>query len=116
MSPANGPRAEEGMMHMDSDRRHPSQVTDEYWVYADAPEADAAGSSRCGKWLVFVLPDQIDTRWAQIKEATTKGRLGITAKAATPGRTRSRPRGPSSSACIPATGRTEMMSAASCVA
>jgi Domain of unknown function (DUF1917) len=70
-------------MHMDTDERPPSKVTDDYWVYADAPGTDAMDISRCGKWLVFVLPGQIDTRWAQIKEATDQGRLGITAKAAT---------------------------------
>ena len=70
-------------MHMDTDERHPSHVTDGYWVCADAPGADAADISRCGKWLVFVLPGQIGTRWAQIKEATAQRLLGIQAEAAT---------------------------------
>lgn len=61
----------------------PSQVTADYWVYADGPAAEGADASRTGKWLVFVPAGQIDRCWEQIRLATEQGRLGISAKAAT---------------------------------
>jgi hypothetical protein len=61
----------------------PSEVTDDYWVYADGPAAHGADASRTGKWLVFVPARQIDRWWEQIRLATEQGRLGISAKAAT---------------------------------
>jgi len=61
----------------------PSQVTEEYWVYADGPAADEAHACRTGKWLVFVPARQIDKWWELIRLATEQGRLGISAKAAT---------------------------------
>lgn len=61
--------------------RLPSQVTDEPWVGADAPSA--VGSERCGKWLVYTQPEEIDERWLGIKTSTRAGTLGISAKAAT---------------------------------
>jgi hypothetical protein len=69
-------------MSMDIDDLPPSQVTNEYWVYAFAPGTGTA-ALRPGKWLVFVLPAEIDNWWTQIKHATEQGRLGIQAKAAT---------------------------------
>ena len=68
---------------MDISELPPTQVTSEYWVLADGPGAAEADLERCGKWLVFVLPDQVDSWWARIREATEQGRLGIQAKAAT---------------------------------
>ncbi|MFQ5603464.1 MAG: putative phosphothreonine lyase domain-containing protein [bacterium] len=69
---------------MKSDHRKPSQVTDEYWLYAirqtgDYPE-DTANS---GKWLVFSPMDKVDDLWQKIKVATEEGRLGSASKAAT---------------------------------
>jgi Basophilic leukemia-expressed protein Bles03 len=61
----------------------PSQVTDDYWVYADCPAAEGADASSTGKWLVFVPAGRIDWWWEQIRLATEQGRLGISAKAAT---------------------------------
>lgn len=61
----------------------PSQVNDDYWVYADGPAADEADAGRTGKWLVFVPARQIDQWWELIRLTTGQGRLGISAKAAT---------------------------------
>lgn len=61
----------------------PSQVTDDYWVYADGPAADEADAGRIGKWLVFVPARRIDQWWELVRLATGQGRLGISAKAAT---------------------------------
>ncbi|MGA3155499.1 MAG: putative phosphothreonine lyase domain-containg protein [Streptosporangiaceae bacterium] len=61
----------------------PSQVTDDYWIYADSPAVSEADPSRTGKWLVFVPARQVDRWWELIRLATEQGRLGISAKAAT---------------------------------
>ena len=58
----------------------PSQVTDDYWVYADCPAAEGADASATGKWLVFVPAGRIDWWWEQIRLATEQGRLGISAR------------------------------------
>ncbi len=63
--------------------RLPSQVTDDYWIYVDAPAGEEGDISRTGKRLVFVPAGQIDQWWEQIKLATEQGRLGISAKAPT---------------------------------
>ncbi len=62
----------------------PSQITDEYWLYAvrmrgQYPKATA----KSGKWLVFVPVSQVDEVWAKIRDATEDGRLGDSAKVAT---------------------------------
>jgi len=67
-----------------SSQSMPSQVTDEYWLYAERkkgqyPEATA----KSGKWLIFVPVSQLDEMWAKIRRATEDGRLGDSAKVAT---------------------------------
>ena len=66
-----------------SPHRVPSQITADYWVYADAPGLELDDDGRSGKWLVFVPRERIDTWWDKIKDATERGHLGICAKAAT---------------------------------
>ncbi|HEV2377012.1 MAG TPA: putative phosphothreonine lyase domain-containing protein [Streptosporangiaceae bacterium] len=63
--------------------QRPSQVTADYWIYADSPGTDADGMGRTGKWLVFVPAARIDSWWQKIKHATEAGDLGVSAKAAT---------------------------------
>ena len=68
------------------DPRHPSTVTDDYWVRAHAPDSHSLTKEAIdfvGKWLVFVYMQDLDTTWAAIREATASGKLGIEAKAAT---------------------------------
>src|SRR6266571_5221339 len=68
------------------DLRNPSAVTDDYWVRAYAPTAHSltkAADEFVGKWLVFVYVQDLDKTWAAIREATTRGKIGIEAKSAT---------------------------------
>lgn len=65
--------------------RRPSQVTGDYWIYAERqqgsyPEATDEGS---GKWMVFVTRDKIDSVWNTIADAIRQGKLGDEAKVST---------------------------------
>lgn len=77
------PPAGEEVLATNMSGLRPSQVTDEYWIYADSPTANEADAGQTGKWLVFVPAAQIDRWWELIRLATEQGRLGISAKAAT---------------------------------
>ena len=64
--------------------RKPSQVTDDYWLFAvqktgTYPEP----TENSGKWLIFVPVSEVDELWAKIKDATEEGLLGIAAKVST---------------------------------
>jgi hypothetical protein len=62
----------------------PSQITDEYWLYAERKKGQyPKATAKSGKWLVFVPVSQVDGVWAKIREATEDGRLGDSAKVAT---------------------------------
>ena len=62
----------------------PSQITDEYWLYAVRKKGHyPKATAKSGKWLVFVPLSQVDEVWARIREATEEGRLGDSAKVAT---------------------------------
>lgn len=69
---------------MARDERHPSQVTEDYWLYAyrlsgEYPEQ----TDNNGKWLIFIPESEIDNVWLTIKAAVEEGRLGSCAKVAT---------------------------------
>jgi hypothetical protein len=73
-----------GQVNLASPEHRPSQVTDEYWLYAERKKDDyPAATSNSGKWLIFVPISQIDEVWIRIKYATEDGRLGDGAKVAT---------------------------------
>jgi hypothetical protein len=62
----------------------PSQITDEYWLYAVRKKGHyPKATEKSGKWLVFVPVSQVDEVWTKIREATEDGRLGESAKVAT---------------------------------
>ncbi len=62
----------------------PSQVTDRYWIFAEAKKGKHPKSSKNnGKWLIFIPILQIDNVWAKIKVAVEEGKLGSSAKVAT---------------------------------
>lgn len=67
------------------DNRKPSQITDEYWLWAHRQQGTYPVSSeeKVGKWLVFVPTSQVNAAWAIIKQAVEQGLLGDTAKVAT---------------------------------
>jgi hypothetical protein len=67
-----------------SSRSVPSQMTDEYWLYATRKRGQyPKATTKSGKWLVFVPVSQVDEVWVKIKDATEEGRLGDSAKVAT---------------------------------
>ncbi len=63
---------------------NPSQVTDEYWLFANRKQGTyPPHSENGGKWLIFVPIERIDKVWSQIESATEAGRLGEMSKVAT---------------------------------
>lgn len=65
------------------DLRNPMDVTEEYWLHVAYPLAPAYRSEMVGKWMLFPTVDEINEAWARVRQATTEGKLGIAAKAAT---------------------------------
>jgi hypothetical protein len=62
----------------------PSEVTSSPWIYAERKAGSyPPATERNGKWLVFVLVEEVDQAWSKIKEATEAGELGDSAKVAT---------------------------------
>ena len=63
---------------------NPSQVTDEYWLFANRKQGTyPPHSENGGKWLIFVPIGRIDSVWSKIKLATEAGKLGEMSKVAT---------------------------------
>jgi hypothetical protein len=63
---------------------NPSQVTDEYWLFANRKQGSyPQHSENGGKWLIFVPIERIDKVWSTIQLATEAGRLGEMSKVAT---------------------------------
>jgi Domain of unknown function (DUF1917) len=62
----------------------PSAVTDTYWLHAKRKGAGYPGpTENCGKWLIFVRANDVDTTWEKIRQAAEDGKLGNAAKVAT---------------------------------
>lgn len=62
----------------------PTQEKRDVWVYAFCEKSDFPESTeRCGKWLIFLSPKNIDAYWQRIKQAVEQGRLWSQAKAST---------------------------------
>jgi hypothetical protein len=68
-----------------SDDRRPSQVFDQYWLYAERRDSSSYPNHgvRGGKWLIFVKTAEIDEWWTKIRAATEVGQLGSSAKVST---------------------------------
>ncbi len=55
------------------------------WIYAlrlENLDTYPQDNENSGKWLIFVLPENVDEIWAKIKHATENGSLGNKAKVA----------------------------------
>lgn len=63
----------------------PSKTTQMYWIVVDAPDSapEAIEDEHAGKWLIFQEPDQVDTSWKKVRDATVARELGISAKVST---------------------------------
>lgn len=63
----------------------PTTVTDDYWVFVEAPSATRDDLQRIyGKWLVFQSTSRIDDMWKAIYDAVSSGQLEApTAKCST---------------------------------
>jgi len=63
----------------------PSKTTQMYWIVLDAPGSapEAIEDENAGKWLLFQEPDQVDSSWKKIRDATVARELGISAKVST---------------------------------
>ena len=65
-------------------RTNLSQVTDEYWLFANRTQGGYPQHSKNGgKWLIFVPIERVDQVWSKIKLATEAGRIGEMSKVAT---------------------------------
>lgn len=63
---------------------NPSEVSEVRWIYAIRAQGNyPAATEQSGKWLVFAPWNEIDEVWKKIKEATSSGKLGGSAKVAT---------------------------------
>jgi hypothetical protein len=62
----------------------PSEVRDVYWIFAFRKKGKyPEPTSRSGKWLIYVNPENVDEVWSKIKGAVEEGRLGDSAKVST---------------------------------
>jgi hypothetical protein len=63
----------------------PTRTTQMYWIVLDAPGSapEAIEDENAGKWLIFQEPDQVDSSWKKVRDATVAGELGISAKVST---------------------------------
>jgi hypothetical protein len=63
----------------------PSKTTRMYWIVQDAPSIrpDAIEDELAGKWLIFLQPEDVDLAWRKVRDATSRGELGISAKVST---------------------------------
>lgn len=76
---------EPSVAYIAGDDRLPSEVADEYWIYAERRDRDSypEHSDRGGKWMLFIKNAEIDSWWLKIRTATELGLLGGSAKVAT---------------------------------
>jgi hypothetical protein len=63
----------------------PTKTTQMYWIVQDAPGSapEAIEDENAGKWLIFQDPDQVDSVWIKVRDATVALELGISAKVST---------------------------------
>jgi hypothetical protein len=63
----------------------PTKTTQMYWIVQDAPGSapEAIEDENAGKWLIFQEPDQADSAWIKVRDATVALELGISAKVST---------------------------------
>jgi hypothetical protein len=63
----------------------PTSTTQMYWIIQDSPSfhPEDADDEKMGKWLIFLEEDAADEMWKKIRDATSEGRLGISAKVST---------------------------------
>ncbi|KAK3834034.1 MAG: translation initiation factor eIF 4e-like domain-containing protein [Linnemannia gamsii] len=61
----------------------PTQILDEYWLWAKAPSKDILGGPRTGKWMLFYDKSVLDEKWATVKQLVEQDMLGGLAKCST---------------------------------
>jgi hypothetical protein len=67
-----------------TDMRNPLEITDDFWVRAQAPsEVSKPQSSKTGKWLIYIGQEYLLECWKKVRTATVEGTLGCEAKVAT---------------------------------
>ncbi|MGA5266234.1 putative phosphothreonine lyase domain-containg protein [Streptomyces lydicamycinicus] len=71
-----------------TDRRAPSQVLDEHWIWAFTPTGyESVPTKWFGKWLLFPPLSLLDSSWGTIRTAIEDGQLDYGAKVGTLGHT-----------------------------
>ncbi|MEK6871354.1 MAG: putative phosphothreonine lyase domain-containing protein [Nanoarchaeota archaeon] len=64
----------------------PSQITEEYWVYAinESKNKYPESTKNCGKWMIFAYKGkELNNIWESVKKAIEKRLLGNSAKCST---------------------------------
>jgi len=63
----------------------PTKTTLMYWIVQDAPDVATGemNDEMAGKWLIFLQDDRVDELWRKVRNATSSGELGISAKVST---------------------------------
>lgn len=63
----------------------PGKTTTMHWIVQDAPDVhpDAIEDELAGKWLIFLPPEEVDSAWTRVRDATCRNELGISAKVST---------------------------------
>ncbi|MDV0443963.1 putative phosphothreonine lyase domain-containg protein [Methanorbis rubei] len=63
----------------------PTKTTRSYWIQQDRPgvATGVSGAEEAGKWLIFLLPEDVDAAWQKVRNAMVLGTLGIGAKVST---------------------------------
>lgn len=72
----------------------PSTSTDEYWLFARAPDWAPANPDTSGKWQVYVSRELVDGAWRKVSAMVEAGQLGPAAKVATAKGNPNNPNGP----------------------
>lgn len=73
------------LMLADGEGTTPTQTHHMYWIIQDAPgfNPGAADDEKMGKWLIFLPEEEVDDVWKNIRDATGRGTLGVSARVST---------------------------------
>ncbi len=73
----NSQELEPSVAYIAGDDRLPSEVVDEYWIYAERRDRDSypEHSERGGKWMLFIKNAEIDSWWSRSRPQPSAGCL-----------------------------------------
>ncbi len=72
----------------------PSNITNNYWVWAEDPERSEGDPDRSGKWQIYIRREHVDDVWRKVSKMVEDGLLGPAAKVSTAKENPNSPSGP----------------------